>query len=56
MKQKIHCTKITDTDYADDIALQEILPAQTETLLHSLERAAAGIGIHVNAYMTEDVL
>ena len=28
-------------------------PAQAETLLHSLERAAAVIGLHVNAYKTE---
>ena len=28
-------------------------PAQTETQLHSLERAAAGIGLHVNAQKTE---
>ena len=28
-------------------------PAQVETLLHSLERAAAGIGLHVNAHKTE---
>ena len=28
-------------------------PAQAETLLHSLERAAAGIGLHVNADKTE---
>ena len=40
---------ITDADYADDIAL----PNQAETLLHSLERAAAGIGLHVNAHKTE---
>ena len=26
---------------------------QAETLLHSLERAAAGIGLHVNAHKTE---
>ena len=26
---------------------------QPETLLHSLERAAAGIGLHVNAHKTE---
>ena len=37
---------ITDADYADDIA-------QAETLLHSLERAAGGIGLHVNADKTE---
>ena len=40
---------ITDADYTDDIALL----AQAETLLHSLERAAAGIGLHVNAHKTE---
>ena len=28
-------------------------PKQAETLLHSLERAAAGIGLHVDAYKTE---
>ena len=28
-------------------------PNQTETLLYSLERAAAGIGLHVNAHKTE---
>ena len=28
-------------------------PNQTETLLHSLERAAAGIGLHVNVHKTE---
>ena len=28
-------------------------PSQAETLLHSLERAVAGIGLHVNAHKTE---
>ena len=41
---------ITDTDYADAIALLANAPAQAETLLPSLERAAAGIGLHVNAH------
>ena len=44
---------ITDVDYADDIALLANTPALTETLQHSLERAAAGIGLHVNAHKTE---
>ena len=44
--------KITDADYADDIAIQANTPNQAETLLHSLERAAAGIGLHVNAHKT----
>ena len=39
---------ITDADYADDRALRANTPAQAETLLHSLERAAAGIDLHVN--------
>ena len=30
-----------------------LAPAQAEKLLHSLERAAAGIGLHVNALKTE---
>ena len=44
---------ITDDDYADNIALLTHTPAQAETLLHSLERAAAGIDLHVNADKTE---
>ena len=44
---------ITDADYADDIALLANTSKQAETLLHSLERAAAGIGFHVNAHKTE---
>ena len=44
---------ITDADYADNIALLANKPNQAKTLLHSLERAAAGIGIHVNAQKTE---
>ena len=44
---------ITDADYADDIALLANTPNQAETLLHSLERAATGIGHHVNALKTE---
>ena len=52
-RKKAECTPaktITDADYADDIALLENAPAQAETLLHSLERVAAGIGLHVNAH------
>ena len=44
---------ITDADYADDLALLANTPNRAETLLHSLERAAAGIGLHVNAHKTE---
>ena len=43
----------TDADYSDDIAILANAPAQAETLLHSLERAAAGIGLRVNAHKTE---
>ena len=41
---------ITDADY---IAILANAPAQAETLLHSLEQAAAGIGLHVYAHKTE---
>ena len=44
---------ISDADYADDIALLANAPAQAESLLYSQERAAAGIGLHINAYKTE---
>ena len=37
----------------DDIAILANTPNQAETQLHSLEGAAAGIGIHVNAQKTE---
>ena len=43
----------TDADYAGVIVLLANAPNQAETLLHSLERAAAGIGLHVNAHKTE---
>ena len=41
---------ITDADY---IALLANTPAQAKTLLHSLERAVASIGFHVNTDKTE---
>ena len=46
---------ITDADYDNDIALLANTPAQAETQLHSLERAAAGISPHVNTNKTEYV-
>ena len=42
-----------DADYADDIALLVNSTTQAKSLLHSLEQAAGGIGIHVNADKTE---
>ena len=44
---------IIDAVYADDLALLANTPNQAETLLHSLDRAAAYIGLHVNAHKTE---
>ena len=44
---------ITDGDYSDIIAILANTPNQAETLLHSLKRATAGIGLHVNAHKTE---
>ena len=51
--QRKEAQTIMDADYADGTALLEITPAQTKTLLHGLERAAAGIALHVNADKTE---
>ena len=51
--RKYPAKTITDTDYADDIAFLAKGPAQAETLLYSLERAAGGIGLHVNPHKTE---
>ena len=44
---------ITDTDYANDIVILANTPNQAETLLHSLDREAAGISLHVNAHKTK---
>ena len=44
---------ITDADYTDDIVLLPNTSTQAGTLLHGLKRAAAGIGLHVNAHKTE---
>ncbi len=49
----VHAFVSCDADYADDIALLANMPNQAETLLHSLERVAAGIDLHVNAHKTE---
>ena len=51
--RKYPAKTITNADYADDIALLANAPAPAETLLHSLELAAAGIDLHVNAHKTE---
>ena len=40
---------ITDTDYADDIALLANILTQTESQLPSLEKAAGSISFQVNA-------
>ena len=44
---------ITDADYADYVALLANTPVKAETLLHSLERAAAVIGLYFNAHKTK---
>ena len=40
-------------DFTNDIALLANSPTQAESLLHSLEQAAGGIGLHANADKTE---
>ena len=44
---------ITDAEYTDDIVILANTPNQAKTLLHSLEQAAAGIGLHINVHETE---
>ena len=44
---------ITDADDSDNRALPENTPAQAETLLYCLEKAADGTGLHVNTDKTE---
>ena len=40
---------VTDADYTDTIVLRAKTPTQAESLLHSLEQAAGGIGLYVDA-------
>ena len=51
--RKYPAQTITNTDYADDIALLANGPTQAETQLHSLEWATAGIGLYVNVHKME---
>ena len=51
--KRYHAQTITDVDWPDDIALLANSPTQAESLLHSVEQAAAGTGLHVNADKTE---
>ena len=44
---------ITYVDYTDDIPPLANVPAQAESLLHSLEWGAGGISLHVKADKTE---
>ena len=44
---------ISGAGYADDIALLANTFAQAESQLHSLKRAAGGIGLHANSDETE---
>ena len=44
---------IIDADYADGVVILANTPNQAETLLHSLEQAATGIALYVNAHKTE---
>ena len=44
---------ITDANYADGIALLANTPADAETLIHRLERAAGTIGLHDNPQKME---
>ena len=53
--RRYHTKTITDADYADDVAILANTPTQAETLLHSLEQAATGIGLQVNAHKIEYV-
>ena len=51
--RRYHAQTITDADYVDDTTLLANTPIQAETLLHSLEWAAAGIGLYVNSHKME---
>ena len=44
---------ITDTDYADDLAITSDNVKDTNTMLHKIEEVAAEIGLRVNSEKTE---
>ena len=45
--------KITDADYADDLAVLADVLKDATCLLHSIERTAKEIGFYLNADKTE---
>ena len=53
LRRQYPAQTITDADYVDDMALLVNIPAEAESLLYSLEKAAGGIGLHFNADKTE---
>ena len=44
---------MTNTDYADDLALLTNTVAKAECFLHTLEQAVGGIGLYMNANKPE---
>ena len=53
ISRKYSAKTITDADNPDDIGILANTLTQNETLLHSLERAATSIDLHINAHNTE---
>ena len=51
--RRFHTEKITDADYADDLAILSYNSYNAKKLLHILEKSAAFLGLHVNAAKTE---
>ncbi len=47
--------KLTDVDYADDLAITADTVLDAEKLLHLLEDAAKEVGLYVNASKTEHI-
>ena len=50
---RFHTKKITDADYADDVALLSDKSYNAQKLLYIQEKSAAFIGLHVNVTKTE---
>ena len=51
--RRYHAFTIMDANCADDILLQANTPARDESLLHSQEKEACGICVHVTTDKTE---
>ena len=52
-RNRYHSETLTDTDYANNLALLANAPSRAESLLYKLEQAPGGIGVFANVNKTD---